>query len=61
MKGFIEVTVNKEPTTQLVNLRNVESFTRLTNGTLVHYVSKSTLTVRESYEQIKELIKQAQE
>lgn len=59
MKGFIEVTAAHEPTKQLVNLINVESFTRLNNGTLIHYVSKSTLTVMQSYEEIKELIKQA--
>lgn len=57
MKGFIEVTNHRESMKQLVNINQIESITELRDGSIVHFNKSGQVTVRESYDYIKELIK----
>lgn len=61
MKYFIEVTTSSQGLKQLINLNNVNSFTELSSKTVILFNKNTTITVIESYEEIKQLIKQATE
>ena len=53
---FIEVTTKREQAKQLVNVRNIESITKLNEGCVIHYLSKTTVTIIDSYEGLKTLL-----
>lgn len=59
MKGFIEVTNKEQEMKQLINLTQVESFTELYESTLIHFNQNNRVTVKETYEEIKQLIKKS--
>lgn len=55
---FIELTNNKEKNKQLINLDLVESFTALSDTTLIHFNNGTTLTVEENYKSIVEYLRE---
>lgn len=52
---FIQLTNAKEGMKQMFNLNLVESFTELTNGSIVHFKG-SMVTVKESLKEIEDKI-----
>jgi len=56
MKDFITLTNKAQGMKQLININAIESLTNLNDGTLIHFVSGSKVTVTQNIDYIENLI-----